>query len=92
MHLKEVTIVKMICEKMMRNLLVCHLLGLGVGALFGPESGTTSGHIQSICDAFEIPHIETRWDIVSKRNGYSINLSPSPRIIGKVNIIIPCRT
>ena len=51
-------------------------------ALFGPESGTTSGqgHIQTICDAFEIPHIDTRW----KRDGYSINLSPSPRIIGKV--------
>ena len=57
---------------------------MGVAALFGPESGTTSGHIQSICDAFEIPHIETRWDITSKRDGYSINLSPSPKIIGKV--------
>jgi ionotropic kainate glutamate receptor 2 len=57
---------------------------MGVAALFGPESGTTSGHIQSICDAFEIPHIDTQWDIVGKRDGYSINLSPSPRIIGKV--------
>ena len=25
---------------------VCHLLRLGVAALFGPESGTTSTHIQ----------------------------------------------
>ena len=43
---------------------VCHLLRTGVAALFGPESGTTSVHIQSICDAMEIPHIETRYNIV----------------------------
>ena len=55
--------------------------------MFGPESGTTSGHIQSICDAFEIPHIDTRWDLVGKRDGYSINLSPSPKIIGNVKNI-----
>ncbi len=39
---------------------VCHLLRSGVAALFGPQSGTTSSHVQSICDAMEIPHIETR--------------------------------
>ncbi len=40
---------------------VCHLLRSGVAALFGPQSGTTSSHVQSICDAMEIPHIETRY-------------------------------
>ena len=58
-------------------------------------------HIQSICDAMEIPHIgtkdtnsvslkpkmyqplilETRWDFMVKRDGYSINLHPSPKLI-----------
>ena len=33
----------------------------------------------------EIPHIETRWDIVGKRYKSSINLMPSPRILGKVS-------
>ena len=64
---------------------VCHLLRSGVAALFGPESGTTSSHIQSICDAMEIPHIETRWDYMVKRDSYSINLHPSPKLISKVD-------
>ena len=63
---------------------VCHLLRSGVAALFGPESGTTSSHVQSICDAMEIPHIETRWDYMLKRDDYSINLYPHPTLISKV--------
>ncbi len=63
---------------------MCHLLKSGVAALFGPESGTTSSHVQSICDAMEIPHIETRWDFLTKRDDYSINLYPSPKQISKV--------
>ena len=70
--------------KLILHLPVCHLLKSGVAALFGPESGTTSSHVQSICDAMEIPHIETRWDIVVKRDRFSINLMPSPKIISKV--------
>ena len=65
---------------------VCHLLRSGVAALFGPESGTTSTHIQSICDAMEIPHIETRWDFVQRKEDYSINLYPNPKTISRVNI------
>ncbi|XP_023348175.1 glutamate receptor ionotropic, kainate 1, partial [Eurytemora carolleeae] len=63
---------------------VCHLLKSGVAALFGPESGSTSSHVQSICDAMEIPHIETRWDFLIKRDDYSINLYPSPKQISMV--------
>jgi hypothetical protein len=32
----------------------------------------------------EIPHIETRWDYLNKKDGYSINLYPSPKQISKV--------
>ena len=64
--------------------LVCHLLRSGVAALFGPQSGTTSSHVQSICDAMEIPHIETRWDYRLKRDDYSVNLYPHPTAISKV--------
>jgi hypothetical protein len=82
---------------------VCHLLKSGVAALFGPESGTTSSHVQSICDAMEIPHIETRWDYLVKRDDYSINLYPSPKqisrvisrtfiLLNKINIIVRFRT
>jgi hypothetical protein len=32
----------------------------------------------------EIPHIETRWDYLNKRDDYSINLYPSPKQISRV--------
>jgi hypothetical protein len=32
----------------------------------------------------KIPHIETRWDFLTKRDDYSINLYPSPKQISKV--------
>ena len=50
------------------------------------STGTTSSHIQSICDAMEIPHIETRWDFILKRDDYSINLYPNPKTISKVSL------
>ena len=60
----------------------------GLAAIFGPQSGTTSSHIQSICDTLEIPHIETRWDYRLIRDDYSVNLYPHPRALGQVRIII----
>ena len=65
---------------------MCHLLRSGVAAVFGPESGTTSSYIQSICDSMEIPHIETRWDyrVGPIREQYSINLYPYPPTLSKV--------
>ncbi|XP_071747530.1 glutamate receptor ionotropic, kainate 2 isoform X1 [Lepeophtheirus salmonis] len=65
---------------------VCHLLRTGVAALFGPQSGTTSSHVQSICDAMEIPHIETRWDYRLKNDAYSVNLYPHPKTISKAYV------
>ena len=63
------------------------MLRSGVAALFGPQSGTTSSHVQSICDAMEIPHIETRWDYRLKRDDYSVNLYPHPTAISKVRLL-----
>ena len=41
---------------------MCKALETGVSGLFGPQSGATAAHIQSMCDALELPHVETRWD------------------------------
>ncbi|XP_054153119.1 glutamate receptor ionotropic, kainate 2-like [Oppia nitens] len=38
-------------------------------------------HVQSICEAFEIPHIETRYDFESFRADLSLNLYPRPALI-----------
>ncbi|XP_047500047.1 glutamate receptor ionotropic, kainate 2-like [Penaeus chinensis] len=62
---------------------VCYLVRAGVAAIFGPQSGQTSAHVQSICDALEIPHIETRWDYRLRREDYSVNLYPHPSSLSK---------
>ena len=60
---------------------VCGLLSRGVVAIFGPLARSTAMHVQSICDALEIPHIETRWDFQLERDDLSINLYPRPSIL-----------
>ncbi|XP_042864659.1 glutamate receptor ionotropic, kainate 2-like isoform X4 [Penaeus japonicus] len=62
---------------------VCSLLKTGVAAIFGPQSGQTSAHVQSICDALEVPHIENRWDFRLTRDEYSVNLYPHPSTLAK---------
>ena len=68
---------KIVCKAFQSN--------TGLAAIFGPQSGTTSSHIQSICDTLEIPHIETRWDYRLIRDDYSVNLYPHPRALGQVS-------
>lgn len=63
--------------------LVCGLLRNGVAAIFGPFSGTTSMHVQSICDALEIPHIDTRLELQAQRDDLSINLFPRSKILAR---------
>ncbi|KAK8388628.1 hypothetical protein O3P69_020541 [Scylla paramamosain] len=62
---------------------VCSLLKSGVAAIFGPQSGQTSAHVQSICDALEVPHIENRWDFRLTRDAYSVNLYPHPSTLSQ---------
>ncbi|KFM59878.1 Glutamate receptor, ionotropic kainate 2, partial [Stegodyphus mimosarum] len=55
---------------------VCKLLSFGMAGIFGPQSPVSATHVQSISDALEVPHIETRWDYKHKRDDLSINLHP----------------
>ncbi|KAG5677547.1 hypothetical protein PVAND_007299 [Polypedilum vanderplanki] len=58
---------------------VCKSIENGVTAIFGPPSDSLSllgPHIQSICEALDIPHIETRFDIDHGAKEFSINLYP----------------
>lgn len=65
---------------------VCSLLTSGVAAIFGPQSGQTSAHVQSICDALEVPHIENRWDFRLTPDAYSINLYPHHSTLAQVGV------
>ncbi|QQP41322.1 Uncharacterized protein FKW44_015649, partial [Caligus rogercresseyi] len=58
-------------------------LSEGIGGIFGPQSGVTSTHVQSICDSLEVPHVETRYDYRLNRDDYSINLYPHPHALGQ---------
>ena len=55
----------------------------GVAAIFGPMSTLSSAHVQSICDALEIPHIETKWTTRENYDSYSINLFPDYRTLSQ---------
>ncbi|XP_076373999.1 glutamate receptor ionotropic, kainate 2-like isoform X2 [Tachypleus tridentatus] len=65
---------------------VCSLMELGVAGVFGTQSDVTSMHVQSICDALDIPHVEARWDFQLQRQRLSINLFPRPAMLGKAYV------
>lgn len=66
---------------------VCHLLRIGVGGIFGPQSAHTASHVQSICDTMEVPHLETRWDYRLRRENCLVNLYPHPSVLSRVSRI-----
>ncbi|KAF8784441.1 glutamate receptor ionotropic, kainate 2-like isoform X2 [Argiope bruennichi] len=65
---------------------VCSLLETGIAGIFGPQSDVTSMHVQSICDAIDIPHVETRWDFQLQRADMSINLFPRPSVLSQAYV------
>ncbi|XP_035212026.1 glutamate receptor ionotropic, kainate 2-like [Stegodyphus dumicola] len=60
----------------------CLQVSSGVNAIFGPQDPLLGSHVQSLCDALDIPHIESRVDMEPEMKEFSINLHPSPRIVG----------
>lgn len=68
---------------MITLLLVCTMFQEGITAIFGPQSPSTANHVQSACDNFLLPRIETTWDFRNKRGNYTVNLHPHPDILTK---------
>ncbi|KAL7026698.1 hypothetical protein ACKWTF_005131 [Chironomus riparius] len=64
---------------------VCEMIMNGALGIIGPSSQESSVHIQNICDAKEIPLIETRIDGSSKN---FINLHPTPIDLGRAYLDI----
>jgi Receptor family ligand binding region len=57
-----------------------HSMGICNNIKKGPPSDSLLGpHIQSICEALDIPHIETRFDIDHGAKEFSINLYPQQK-------------
>ncbi|GFR85424.1 ionotropic glutamate receptor [Elysia marginata] len=55
---------------------LCRMTEEGIVAMFGPISTVAAGHIQSVCNSFEIPHLQWRWDPRESREYFSISLYP----------------
>ncbi|KAF2347792.1 Receptor ligand binding region [Trinorchestia longiramus] len=66
--------------------MACSVLQSGVAAIFGPASDVSAAHVQAICDALEIPHIETRWEYRLTRDPYSVNLYPHPSSLSRAYV------
>ncbi|GIY87289.1 glutamate receptor ionotropic, kainate 3 [Caerostris darwini] len=69
------------------NVLLCYFpaclqVSSGANAIFGPQDPLLGSHVQSLCDALDIPHIESRVDMEPEMKEFSINLHPSPKIVG----------
>ena len=62
------------------------MLHNGLAAVLGPSSSSTSSHIQSICDALEIPHVNTGCQSRLRRTQYAINLHPHPSALGQAYV------
>lgn len=55
----------------------CRQMEFGVQAIFGPSDPILGAHIQSICEALDVPHLEARIDFEPLSKELSINLHPS---------------
>uniref|UniRef100_A0AAR5PLJ9 Receptor ligand binding region domain-containing protein n=1 Tax=Dendroctonus ponderosae TaxID=77166 RepID=A0AAR5PLJ9_DENPD len=55
----------------------CRQMEFGVQAIFGPSDPILGAHIQSICEALDVPHLEARIDFEPASKQLSINLHPS---------------
>ncbi|RZF41428.1 hypothetical protein LSTR_LSTR000142, partial [Laodelphax striatellus] len=61
----------------------CKQLEFGVQAIFGPSDPLLGAHIQSICEALDVPHVEARIDFEPSFKEFSINLHPSQEHMNK---------
>nr|XP_015833576.1 PREDICTED: glutamate receptor ionotropic, kainate 2 isoform X6 [Tribolium castaneum] len=62
---------------------VCRQMEFGVQAIFGPSDPILGAHIQSICEALDVPHLEARIDFEPLSKDLSINLHPSQEHMNK---------
>ncbi|KAL1516627.1 hypothetical protein ABEB36_000512 [Hypothenemus hampei] len=61
----------------------CNQVKNGVYAIFGPSDPLLGAHVHSICDALDIPHLETRVDLDNDFREFSINLYPAQHLLNK---------
>ncbi|XP_018404443.1 PREDICTED: glutamate receptor ionotropic, kainate 2-like [Cyphomyrmex costatus] len=65
---------------------VCDLVEPGIAGVFGPQEKIIAEHVQSICDAIEVPHISVREDLDQsfKQRGIGLNLYPHVNSLSRI--------
>ncbi|XP_044594046.1 glutamate receptor ionotropic, kainate 2 isoform X6 [Cotesia glomerata] len=61
----------------------CKQLSRSVQGIFGPSDPLLGAHIQSICEALDVPHLEARMDFEPAFKEFSINLYPAQDHLNK---------
>jgi len=61
----------------------CRQLSRSVQGIFGPSDPLLGAHIQSICEALDVPHLEARVDFEPTFKEFSINLYPAQDHLNK---------
>ncbi|XP_024885045.1 glutamate receptor ionotropic, kainate 2 isoform X4 [Temnothorax curvispinosus] len=61
----------------------CKQLSRSVQGIFGPSDPLLGAHIQSICEALDVPHLEARVDFEPTFKEFSINLYPAQDHLNK---------
>lgn len=65
------------------SLSACRQLSRSVQGIFGPSDPILGAHIQSICEALDVPHLEARIDFETAYKEFSINLYPTQDHLNK---------
>ncbi|CAB0008629.1 unnamed protein product [Nesidiocoris tenuis] len=65
------------CRKARATRKACGQVEIGLQGMFGPWEPVLGAHIQSLCEALDLPHIEARLDLDQGHREFSINLHPS---------------
>lgn len=69
--------------KLVYTISACKQLSRSVQGIFGPSDPLLGAHIQSICEALDVPHLEARVDFEPTFKEFSINLYPSQDHLNK---------
>lgn len=69
--------------KLVYTIAACKQLSRSVQGIFGPSDPLLGAHIQSICEALDVPHLEARVDFEPTFKEFSINLYPSQDHLNK---------
>jgi len=62
---------------------LCEMVQSEVAGIFGPTKPASGDHVQAVSNTLNVPFMQTKWEYLSTRADYSINVRPHPMMLGK---------